>query len=590
MHHKQVRRNSDHGIFTLSRGSVAGEVSMAQGMRVDRGRSRDSLYTSAAQKHFSPLRSARSSEESNGSPPKRRRANSTTKDEAQQGYQSRDNQPQRAQSRDLMPPPVRPYHTIQSTQFTTTGVPDSYLLNSTPSRYANHVLELPNSVLSISPAPNAWAGRGMHGFELQGFSALHGSSVASRPLTSTYHTRLLKTSAHIMHGLDQQRSSSLNGSSMASRPMSSVTKTWLFTHPAHGDQRQGFKSSCSSLRPPHSPTPTTTTEFPNTPDQRKRSTTVLDTPDHLGALAAPYPFYERTSRNFRYHSQRSKDEISRAEDDLQRPIERLKPRAQSPRLQKSFAMQPPSRVSSRNWQSSTAFEIREAGRTDAEALHHSSTTATPVQDTQSSHFDPRRYSDRTFLRPSEIKIFSERFALPPYQSGPATRLPYCREDQSVFADGELDELRGRRMSRSSSTSRADISPIRPSRISMPPPSLIPARGRSPACRSTGILNNIRSSDNHCRTAIASRHRVPIGASTSPGRNVAASPHFAAQNSVDTQPQYVATPGPNHMSLSRYPAENPPRYLKASPRRASTRAASPNGFSFVPSVFWPASSR
>lgn len=535
MPNQQLRRNPIDRVFTQSHHSTTGASHLARDTAIGLGRPRRSFHTPEGQDQGLHSQPARAPNEADGSPPKRRRILSTSGEEVQQGYERDNVQLQRVQSRDLMPPPIRPHRTTGTTRSTATGLSNSHL-QTRPMRDFNNAQGSSESISNISPISNARATE-IHGFKEQGYSDSNGSFAASQPVPST-----------------------------ATPPLS--------TNPLH--EMQGF-----SFRVPQSMTSTSSTQPVNTTVERTVSAAIMDTPDRLGGWSS---FYKLSGQA------RLDSEHQGLEHDLGRvfrwPFERSEPRAQSSRLQQPFRTRASPQLSISNRPSSMILEQQTAAHTGGRA---SLSNTSPAPQKRSNHLGQRRHNEDGPSQSLDTENFLDRFVLPSYDSPQTTRSPYRREPHAVHTDGELDELRAHRVSQSRSSSTADISPNWPPRISLPPPRT-PARGRSPVRRSTGISSNVRSSANRHRTAIASRHRVPLGSPRSPNRNGAASPYFTASRSVESLPEYSARTTPVYTRLPRHPSENPPSYVECSPRPPSTRPAIFNASSIFPGPLWPASSR
>lgn len=202
-------------------------------------------------------------EQPTGSPPKRRRINSTSSEEVNRDYQHTDVQPQRIQSRDLIPPPVRPDHTMRTPRSTAARILSRCVHQSNHTIDILAPLEPPDSLSSTSPASNARVAHEMLRFEQQNLTASNDASTASSPVTLTTRSQLfvnptLRNSmvgvhaalelpgphsdispaispapnarlGREMHGFEQQSSSVYNGASIASHPVTLITRSRLFT-------------------------------------------------------------------------------------------------------------------------------------------------------------------------------------------------------------------------------------------------------------------------------------------------------------------------------------------------------------------------
>ncbi len=544
----QLRRDPNDGIFTQSHGRTIGECGLAQDTTMELGRSRHRSQTPEAQNQVLHPQPVRAPGDPGRSLPKRRRINSTSDGEVQLGYDYNHVQPQRVQSRDLMPPPVRPHHTM-GTRSTAMGVSKSHLFKSNSSKDVNHSLELLDSISSMSSAPNSRAYE-THSFEQHGPSPWHGYYKVSRPVTSTATIQLLTNAVHEMHGFEQPG---------------------------------------QSFRAPHLTTSTASTRRMDTPAQRGPSAEFMGTPNHLGTPVSLYRLSGQARRDSGYHFQGNEDHLGQPNNGLRVSLRPCEHRAQSPRLQETSETQPSSQLPSSNRRSSTALEQQNAAQTVVGIAHSNTNTGSSVRGNQSSHVDQQCHNGSPPFQSLNTENFFDLFVVPSYQPPETTRSPYRRELQTVHADGELDELRGQRISQSRSTSTVHNSPIRPLRISIPL-SRTPVRGRSPVRHSTGISNNMRSSVNHHRTAIASRHRIPLGSPRSPNRHIAFSPYFTASGSEETLPPYSARATPSYTTLPRYPQENPPQYVENRPRPPSTWPSFSNAMSLLPSALRPASNR
>lgn len=536
MPNPQLRWDPNDRTSTQSHHGTTAASHLALDTTINLGRPRRSFQTPEAQgQEFYP-QPARAPIEPDGSPPKRRRILSTSGEEVQQGYEHDDVQIQRVHSRDLMPPPpIRLRRTTGTIRSTATGVSNSRFQSRPMSEFSN-VLGSPESISSISPVSNARVPK-IHESEEQGTSSLYSSFTTSQPVPSTATPPLLINPSHSMQGFSFRATQTTN-SRFSTRPV-------------------------------------------DTPAERMVSAAIIDTPDRLGAWSSLY----KLSGQARLDSEHQDLEHGLGHS-FRWPLEHSEPRAQPSRLEQPFRAQASPRLRSGNRSSSASLEQQSAIHTGGRASH---SNTSPARRNPHNHLGHQDHKESAPSQPLDTENFLDRFVLPNHESPQITRLPSRREPHLVHADGELDELRGQRISLSRSSSTANISPSRSSRISLPPPRT-PARGRSPVRRTTGISSNIRSSANRRRTSIANRHRVPLGSSRSPSRNGAVSPYFAPSTSVDTLPLYAVRTPPFHTSWPLQPAEHPPTYVESNPRLPSTRPAFSNAYSFLPSFLRPASNR
>ena len=642
---QQMGRTSSDRILPQSHGAINGGASrLAQGTAPKFGASTNNSQTLEARSQPLRFQPARMPEQPTGLPPKRRRINSTSSEEAHRGHQHTNAQPQQIQSRDLTPPPVRPHHTMRAPNSTAACVLSRRFHQSNHTIDILGSLELPGSLSSISPASNGRITHEMRRCDQQKLTTSNNASTASYPITLTNKSQLLvnptqrnsmvgvhdalelpDSHSNIspaispapnarhgreMHEFEQQSSLVFNGVSIASHPIiPPITRSRLFTDCSHTNSTI---DTHAALELPNSHLSISSTQNSQASHEMHESD-LQNLPTSSGASTTVRSV---TSTNRpRFFTNPTCGIVAQEHPGLPYSFELNRPRClpmsiTNTRIRANSEQRRPWPAVMNTPGNLSALASR--------CLLGGQAQQTPGNQFQQSNDDPTHTEDG--LRWPLRRL--ERQANPPglaaaLQMQPPPQIPSMSRNQghhSYHRRHNMSTLR-RQLEPSDFESRFLLPSHGPQQRTRSPnrrePQPVHADGeldeslRQHVSRSSSNNEDIspmrissssiwspvrggRNSAGYQRSTESDRHFRIVGDWMSLPRSVVASRHFVPSGSVETLPRYLATPGP--VVLAAYPVDSPPRHVQESPQCASTRLGFSGALSSLPSAFRPGSSR